>query len=285
MDSRTAWSLSSLERGMRGVDLRYDMRAIRYACLIGFAAVFMLANGCARIVTNSYNEDKFLRLEIRDTPPEGGASITTDWRFDGDVLVVNVDRWHTCHRYREKLFERTRITEKRINDSQHMLNILLGALLLPAGVVITAMPDKFVAEDAEDPEASESGWLAAGVITAGAGTGFLVTALIDGIRAKDKKKKMGVVRRKVGKEQVFYCREDTGTGLEAALEIPGVRETLKARVGPEGRVSFDLSDLLGDKKVKAGFATLTIGNRTESIPLLMSPGIRKRVEDKLGGAQ
>jgi hypothetical protein len=254
--------------------------------VVPLAALVLLAGGCAKIITHSYNQDRFLRLELKDSPPRGEAQLSTRWRFDGDELVVDVDRWHTCLREGEKVYHRTRTTERHIDDkSLHTSILILGAGATPLGALYAATPGTFVSEDSEDPDGDKQKNQYFGMAAAAVGTGLLVTWLVDTIRARDSKQDLGELRFSAGPGHPYGCQEDQGEGLSATLSVPGLAEPMTALVDDTGVVRFDLGGLGQLSASKTATAHLRIGNREELIPLLMSPHYRKLYKAQAGGAR
>jgi len=260
------------------------LRVPAFNLLLPLFGLLILSGGCAKIITHSYNQDKFLRLELKDTAPKVEASTSTRWWFDGDDLVVEIDRWRTCFRRGEKVFHRTKVTERRIPESSgQMVYLVLGAIALPMGAAYVASPGSFVKEDSEDPESDRQDNFNFGLAATATGTGLLSIFIIDAIRAIDSSEEMGEVRVSAGPGQPFGCMESRGEGEIAILTIPGLPKPLQATVDNTGIARFPLGEI--NRLPAKGSARLRIGAREEDVPLLMSPHFRKLFNAKVGGAK
>jgi hypothetical protein len=260
------------------------LRVAVFNLLLALISLLFFVGGCAKIITHSYNQDKFLRLELKDTAPQVEPSTSTRWWFDGDDLVVEIDRWRTCFRQGERVFHRTKVTERRIpENSGQLVYLTLGAVFLPLGAANVVSPGSFVKEDSEDPEGDRKDNFNFGLAATAAGTGLLSIFIIDAIRAIDSSKEIGEVRVSAGTGQPFGCKESRGEGEIATLTIPGLSKPLEATVDDTGIVRFPLGGI--KQFPTGGSARLRIGAREESIPLLMSPHFRELFNAKVGGAK
>jgi len=243
-----------------------------------------LGVGCASITTAEYNRDSFRRLELQDAPPKGPPDVAASWVFDGDELVVQVDRWHTCARQSTKVVHRKVVTERHMDDpTAFKLYLFFGALGVGLGVPAVLTPDSFVSDEAEDRDKDARNTLYTGVGLIAVGTGLLIMSVVDALRAIDTRRDVGEVRLPAGPAQPYGCQEDNGAGLTASLAIPGVPSPMLAEVDATGVARFALAGVPSIPDGASTVATLTIGNRQESIPLLMSPHFRKLFDARIGG--
>lgn len=241
------------------------MRSRDAGVILGVA--FLLLAGCSRIAEQQRVNRELLRTEVRDTPPEGEPGLATHWWFEGDALVVDVDRWRTCHRTRTHVYRHTRVTSRKIVSDTRLTWGLAGGVMAGVGAVFVAKPDIYTPEDAEDPEQTN---IILGSLLLSAGVAALTFVIVDSVRAMDSVDDLGERAMPTDERFAYACQEDGGEGLPATLELPG-GATLRAQPMGEGRFRFPLGDPRAVMAQPGHTAQLRIGPRADPVPLVFWP--------------
>lgn len=255
--------------------------ALWLVCALGFGSF-----GCARVLTSTKDDDQYLRTVTRDTPPRGRPSVATLWHFDGPRLVVQVDRWRTCHRVQRRVYHRRRVTTRSIAKDQRGLYLGIGLVAAVMGGAGFASPDTFATEGGVNEDGTEREpttpqeirtvgglLLAAGVFT-------MAAALVDTLRSRDSVEDLGEVQMGTGRREPFACKEDRGEGLTPRLVLPGGGE-LEAVPRTDGTFVFELADIEAAVATGQGHtARLAVGASEEHVSLLMSAAYRGRLLER-----
>lgn len=177
-------------------------------------AVVALA-ACAPISTQTRNSETLLSSErVRDKA--GEPSIVGGIQLASDALIVETRVEHRC---RETLIERTRTTRHVTRSADKLFlgfEIGLGIVFGASGgglVLDSGAEQRQLFTDAE-PELERT----VGIATAAVGGIFLLAAIIDGTRARDRVEELGEASR----------RRPAGTVAQACGEKPGAGLTIAA---------------------------------------------------------
>lgn len=238
--------------------------------IAGCAVAVVAVAGCATVNSRTYDSDEFVRMQITDTPPAEKPDIAAQWRFEGDELVVSLDRYWSCTRQQVRVFHRTRVTENRLanNGAGIVVYGLAGSVLTPYGaycVTSGTACDYTTTNDKGEEEKTHGDRI--GMVMLGAGLFMLGVAAVDAYHELDDSEDMGEFERSVGEGEPYSCREDTGQGTPVTLTLPGGAGSVPAVAGADGVARFKLSEF--EELVALGtVAELQIGERTESVSLL-----------------
>jgi len=228
------------------------------------------ALSCAAVQTRTYDTDKFVRVDLIDTPPAEPPDTSVQWHFENDELVVSLDRYWTCHRQQVNVFHKTRTRERKLKDggSSVVLYSLVGAILTPIGAYCATSGDACDGKYTDDKgEEQTSDGETYGAVALGFGLTALGLAAIEGIRSRDSTEDLGEFQRSVGEGEPYACREDAGEGAEAKLVLPGNAGAFSGAASVQGEIRFKLTEF--EKLAALGTtAQLVIGGKTQPVSLL-----------------
>lgn len=215
-----------------------------------FAATVTVFHGCATVTTIQKNEDRVVERRSRLEGP-GGPTL---WRHEivahgGGKTVVRVTRSKTCTRYEEETLERVVHSENSISPMQSILKVAAGVALLGAGAGVLHDAPKVPRRDdmKTDNPVGREGAYAIGVGALVAGTGSLVLAIVDLLRARDTAEAPTMIRQTVvGSEQNTRCNEEPGVAETIWLVASGGKEHRLGATNPSGAIEFDWASLPED---------------------------------------
>ena len=246
---------------------------------LSFALMTVLGAGCSHITERIDIDKRFLRMEIKDTGPRGKRAMATRWRFENTDLIVDVDRWRTCHRSNTRVYHLTRHRRRHIVKDQRVTYGVLGLGFAGGGAVLMATPDTFVSDQADDKDSARNAYMVLGAISAAVGLACGIAVLYDSIKAGDSSEDLGE-KSFPGKQHPFTCAEDRGKEMAVTLTMPDGQE-FTAQRRADGAFRFMLKTVARKGYSGSHTAVLKVGKREEPVSLMLWERYAKLVKAEM----